>query len=73
MFEFKKKKKKNAWNMWLSWKRKAIKDLPMLEDKNLGEICGRKRQKSLDWIGRREKVGKSLDWNSEEHERRTFL
>ena len=49
MFKFFKKKKKkkkheNAWNMWLSWKRKGIKDLPMLEDKNLGEICGRKWQ-----------------------------
>ena len=57
MFEF---LKKNAWNMWLSWKRKGIKDLPILEDKNLGEICERKQQKSLDWIGQREKVRKSL-------------
>ena len=47
------KKYENAWNMWLSWKRKGIKDLPILEDKNLGEICERKQQKSLDWIGQR--------------------
>ena len=35
-------------------KKKGIKDLPMLKDKNLGEIFGRKRQKNLrlDWLKR---------------------
>ena len=47
MFEF---FKENAWNKWLNGKRKGIKDVLVLEDKNLGEIYGRKRQNffSLD-------------------------
>ena len=43
MFEFLNKMHENAWNMWLNGKGKGIKDLLVLEDKNLGEICGRKR------------------------------
>ena len=35
-------------------KEKGIKDLLVLEDKNFGEICGRKRQKifRMDWSKR---------------------
>ena len=49
----------NAWNMWLNGKGKGIKDLLVLEDKNLGEICGRKRQKiySLDRSKRESEKG----------------
>ena len=75
IFQKKKKMHENAWNMWFSWKRKAIKDLPMLEDKNLGEFA--EENDKNPYIGsvkerKWEKVWKSF-WNSEEHERRTFL
>ena len=74
-FFFKKKCMKMHENMWLSWKRKAIKDLPMLEDKNLGEFA--EENDKNPYIGsvkerKWEKFWKSF-WNSEEHERRTFL
>jgi len=42
-------------------KRKGKNDLLVLEDKNLGEICGRKRKKKLFWIGRGEKVRKVFE------------
>ena len=29
---------KNAWNMWINWKRKGKSDLQALEDKNPWEI-----------------------------------
>ena len=54
----KKKMHENAWNMWLSWKRKGVKDLPMLKDKNLEENYGRKCQKIL-----------RMDWSKREREK----
>ena len=68
--------KENAWKMWINWKSKGKSDLQALEDKNLWEIWGRKRQ---IWL--RLDQSKKNNWTSvwkvfkkyEEHVRKDFL
>ena len=46
--------------MWINWKRRVKRDLLVQEDKNTWKIEAEKQQKNLNWIGRGEKVRKSL-------------
>ena len=49
--------------MWINWKRRVKRDLLVQEDKNTWKIEAENQQKNLDWIGRGEKVRKSLKWS----------
>ena len=52
--------------MWINWKRRGKRDLLVLEEKKKKknpwkiEVENQKEKKKKDWIGRGEKVRKSL-------------